>query len=108
MVMFEEVSGRPVASGGWLDGKRDGYWEYYEDGWVELTSEYRNGLSDGISRRYGRGGELIDTASTRDGKLHGQCTFGVDENGQSNGITGFYEGGKLVNKSLNHPEPAVR
>jgi hypothetical protein len=62
-------NGDLLSKGSFKNGKRDGYWEWYDDGKLNYNGSYKDGEWDGIWGFYNENGQLEQKDLYKNGKL---------------------------------------
>ncbi len=68
--MFNEF-GKKVAEGNFVNEKKEGPWSVYSENRKIAEENYRNGVKDGISKKYYDTGEVLEECDWKEGKQDG-------------------------------------
>lgn len=110
--------GTLIATGYYLNQKKDGEWRYYarNNGVLILVETYRNGLAHGVSKVYYETGVLMMERQFVDGRLEGQAKIyypsgalkeeGAYLNDEKTGIWKAYneDGDEISSENFSKPE----
>lgn len=74
--VFYDPDGITIASQGSYVGKdKDGKWEYFNKGKLNLEENYKNGKKHGMQKTYNKDGIVMEEIPYVDGKIHGTAKF---------------------------------
>jgi len=75
-VVFFEEDGTTISSQGAYVGKeKDGKWEYFNKGKLNLVENYKEGKKHGMQKTYNKEGVVMEEIPYVDGKIHGTSKF---------------------------------
>jgi len=104
---YHKNSQQPMSVENYINGKLDGKSTvFFLDGKIASQTNYKNGIKEGISRRYSEKGIVLEEIPYKNGKFDGWVIYrntkgefiaqGMYEKGLKKGIWKFYENGKLI------------
>ena len=57
------------------EGKRIGFWEFYHEGTLDITSNFKNGVLEGESKSYLKDGSIYAEGMYRNGEMEGEWKY---------------------------------
>jgi len=86
-----------IATGGWENGKRQGYWQRFDDqGRTVATENYSDGVLDGLSESWYPDGKKRSSVPMVEGQIHGHAQYWLPTGEIDTAKTGTYEKGERV------------
>jgi len=104
---YHKNSKQPMSVENYLNGKLNGKTiVFFPDGKVASETYYKNGVKEGVSKRYSKKGVVLEEIPYKNNTFDGWVTYrnpkgqliaqGMYEKGLKKGIWKFYENGKLT------------
>jgi len=106
-IYYHKNSQQPMSVENYVNGKLNGkVTVFFSNGKIASETHYKNGLKEGISKRYSEKGIVLEEIPYKNNKFDGWVTYrntkgeliaqGMYEKGLKKGIWKFYENGKLT------------